>query len=185
MPLRFGVQTAFPSLLDGARLWPTLRTALRWLLLSTPLGRPLLSATLRPAFAAEAARLLLPTAARLPSLAAEASEAGAKTLHFVLVQKTIFIFVHHIEEAAHLFGNLGSTDFPILVLIVPHWVKAPFPFWPALPTESTLRSATLRPALAKSSTGRSHALPDIWISRSRGCIFTFIESVRIQIASVI
>ena len=129
-------------------MWLTLRTAL---LLSTPFGRPLLSATLRPAFAAEAAWLLLPTAARGPSLTAESSEARAKTFHFVLIQKPIFIFVHHIEEAAHLFGNLGSTDFPILVLIVPHWVRAPFPFWPALPTEPTLGSAALRPALAKAS----------------------------------
>ena len=140
MPLRFGVQTAFPSLLDGARLWPTLRTALR---------RLLLSATLRSAFAA-----LLPSALLAsfgPTLAAKASEAGAKTLHFGWIQEPIFIFVHHIEEAAHLFGNLGSTDFPILVLIVPHWVRAPFPFWPALPTEPTLGSAALRPALAKAS----------------------------------
>ena len=100
-------------------MWLTLRTAL---LLSTPLGRPLLSATLRPAFAAEAAWLLLPTAARGPSLTAESSEARAKTFHFVLIQKPIFIFVYPIKEGAHLLGDLGSTNLSILVPVVPHRV---------------------------------------------------------------
>ena len=72
-----------------------------------------------------------------------ASEADTETLHFGLVQEPIFVFVHPIKESTHLLGDLGSTNFPVLILVVTHWVKATaFSLGPAL--AATGKTATRR-----------------------------------------
>jgi hypothetical protein len=88
--------------------------------------------SLRPSFSAEAALL---SATLWPPFTAKAT---AYASHFILVYKTVFIFIESIKKPGHLFGNLRFTDLAVFVFIESHQAT-PF-LWATLSAKTTLRT---------------------------------------------